>query len=104
MAELQPLREGAREGHPWAWAEADPMTQRLPGGQSRWTAGRDLSWEPVRPERVVEVCYDHLQGTRFRHATKLLRWRPDREPSSCTYAQLDEVPPEELAHLFGGAG
>ncbi len=100
--ELGPLQEGALEGHPWAaWRSAGAHeSQRMPGGPSRWTGKRDLSWEPVRPERVVEVAYDHLQGDRFRHATKLVRWRPDRTPESCTYAQLDRAPPTELREVF----
>jgi ATP-dependent DNA ligase len=73
----------------------------MPGGPSRWNAGRDLSWEPLRPERVVEVAYDHLQGDRFRHATQFIRWRPDRDPRSCRYSQLDVAVPEELAAVFG---
>ena len=78
-------RDHALDGHPWAeWAEwaaaAEAAGQRLPGATSRWNAGKDLSWEPLRPERVVEVAYDHLQGDRFRHATTFLRWRPDRTP------------------------
>ncbi len=103
--ELGPLREAALEGHPWrGWAEAEAAAasqgQRLPGGHSRWNAKRDTSWEALRPERVVEVSYDNLQGDRFRHATHLVRWRPDRDPASCTYAQLDRPVPEELAQVF----
>jgi ATP-dependent DNA ligase len=102
-AELQPLREGALEGHPWKeWATlAGETEQRMPGAPSRWNNKKDLSWEPVRIERVVEVSYDHLQGTRFRHATHFLRWRPDRIPGSCTYGQLEAVVPAELKALFG---
>ena len=74
---------------------------RAPGGHSRWNTGRDLSFEPLRPELVCEVAYDHLEGERFRHATHFRRWRPDRVPASCTYAQLDTAVPEELAHVFG---
>ncbi|MGH9153560.1 MAG: ATP-dependent DNA ligase [Acidimicrobiales bacterium] len=74
---------------------------RAPGGHSRWSAGRDLSFEPLRPELVCEVAYDHLEGRRFRHATSFRRWRPDRAPESCTYAQLDTAVPEELAGVFG---
>ncbi|MFN2608081.1 MAG: ATP-dependent DNA ligase [Acidimicrobiales bacterium] len=102
--ELAPYREGALDGHPWrAWAEAEAAAEptRMPGGQSRWNAGRDLSWEPLRPELVAEVAFDHLQGDRFRHATQFRRWRPDRQVASCTYAQLDVVVPEELAVVFG---
>ena len=101
--ELAPYREGALEGHPWAEC-ADPAAhegRRMPGGQSRWAAGRDLSWEPLRPELVCEVAFEHMQGDRFRHAARFLRWRPDRVPSSCTYAQLDVAVPEELAAVFG---
>ena len=89
-------------GHPWL-AEGDP-DGRVPGGQSRWSAGKDLSWEPLRPELVAEVAYDHLQGDRFRHATSFVRWRPDRSPTSCTYAQLDTPVPTELAEVFGSTG
>ena len=74
---------------------------RAPGGHSRWNAGRDLSFEPLRLELVCEVAYDHLEGDRFRHATTFRRWRPDRQPDSCTYAQLDTAVPEELAAVFG---
>ena len=74
----------------------------MPGGQSRWSAGKDLSWEPLRIERVCEVKYDHLQGDRFRHATIFRRWRPDRKPESCTYDQLDVTTPYELEKVFGG--
>lgn len=105
LDEIAPYRENALDGHPWAaWAEAmaqaDSKT-RLPGGPSRWNAGRDLSWEPLRPASVIEVAYDHLQGDRFRHATAFVRWRPDRDPRSCTYSQLDAAVPEELAAVFG---
>jgi ATP-dependent DNA ligase len=101
--ELEPLRANAVEGHPWqSWAEAQmDETQRLPGAGNRWNAGKDMSWEPLRVERVAEVGYDNLQGDRFRHATKLVRWRPDRDPDSCTYAQLDRPVPEVLAEVFG---
>jgi len=103
-AELEPFRRGALESHPWkAWAEwgADGAHQRMPGGQSRWSAGKDLSWEPLRIERVCEVKYDHLQGDRFRHAATFQRWRPDKPPSACRYDQLEVTPPAELAQLFG---
>ena len=104
--ELAPLRENALEGHPWrAWAtaEAEGMT-RMPGGQSRWSAGKDLSWEPLRIERVCEVKYDHLQGDRFRHATTFQRWRPDRSPAECRYDQLEVTTPFELERVFGARG
>jgi ATP-dependent DNA ligase len=92
--ELAPLREGARDGHPWLeWIEgveaAAAAGQRIPGGLSRWSAGKDLSWEPLRPERVVEVGYDAMEGDRFRHTAQFRRWRPDRTPESCTYEQLE---------------
>lgn len=105
-AELAPLRDGALDGHPWRdWAAAElaeaASGQRMPGATSRWNRGRDLSWEPLRVERVAEVAYDHLQGDRFRHATRLVRWRPDRRPESCRYDQLEAAPPYELAQIFG---
>ena len=99
---LEPLRRHASDGHPWL-AEGTPAG-RVPGGQSRWSAGKDLSWEPLRPELVVEVAYDHLQVDRFRHATSFVRWRPDRSPDSCTYAQLDTPVPTELQEVFGTHG
>jgi ATP-dependent DNA ligase len=100
--ELAPLREGALDGHPWAaWrVEAAHVGQRLPGATSRWNANKDLSWEPLRLERVCEVSYDHRQGDRFRHATHFLRWRPDKSPEACRYDQLEEHAPAELAVLF----
>jgi ATP-dependent DNA ligase len=107
LTALEPLRADAMESHPWRewadWAdgEGDPG-MRLPGAKSRWNRGKDLSWEPVRPERVCEVAYDHLQGDRFRHATRFLRWRPDRSPDSCRYDQLDVTPPYELSRIFRG--
>ena len=102
-AELVPLRDQAMEHHPWReWAEAygAEMT-RMPGGQSRWSAGKDLSWEPLRIERVCEVKYDHMQGSRFRHAAVFQRWRDDRTPESCRYDQLEVTAPYELAKVFG---
>jgi ATP-dependent DNA ligase len=105
--ELGPLRERALEDHPWRdwaeWADAGAPDRRLPGATSRWNRGKDLSWEPLRVERVCEVAYDHLQGDRFRHATQLVRWRPDRSPRDCTYAQLEETPAYELSRIFGEA-
>ena len=101
LQELEPLRENALAEHPWrAWAEANGDMQRMPGGQSRWSAGKDLSWEPLRIERVCEVKYDHLQGDRFRHATTFLRWRPDKPPEECTYDQLEVTVPYELENVF----
>jgi ATP-dependent DNA ligase len=100
--ELAPLRENALPNHPWkAWAQADAgEVNRMPGAQSRWSAGKDLSWEPLRVERVVEVKYDHLQGDRFRHAATFLRWRPDKQPSDCRYDQLEVTRAYELDKVF----
>jgi len=75
--------------------------QRIPGGKSRWSQGKDLSWEPLRPELVVQVAYDHMQGTRFRHTAQFRRFRSDKPPRECTYEQLEVVAPEELAAIFG---
>jgi ATP-dependent DNA ligase len=107
--ELAPLRERAMESHPWsewlAWSGSEASEaaaeQRMPGGQSRWSQGKDLSWVPLRIERVVEVKYDHLEGSRFRHATTFVRWRADKPPAACRYDQLDVTPPYELAKIFG---
>jgi ATP-dependent DNA ligase len=103
--ELAPLRERALEHHPWReWAEADGRGMaRMPGAQSRWSAGKDLSWEPLRVERVCEVKYDHMQGDRFRHAAVFLRWRPDKQPADCRYDQLEVTSPFELEKVFGAA-
>jgi ATP-dependent DNA ligase len=101
---LFPFRRNALENHPWrAWAEAgftDGQPHRMPGGQSRWSQGKDLSWEPLRPELVVEVAYEHMQGNRFRHMSHFKRWRSDKRPGDCTYAQLEVVPPHELREIF----
>jgi ATP-dependent DNA ligase len=100
---LAPYREGALEDHPWKhWAGGDPdaTAQRMPGAKSRWSGGKDLSWEPLRPELVVEVAYDHMQGSRFRHTAHFRRWRPDKPPRECTYAQLEVVAPHELEAIF----
>jgi ATP-dependent DNA ligase len=104
-SELAPLRRDATADHPWReWAGAGGRTdRRMPGGQSRWSAGKDLSWEPLRIERVCEVKYDHLQGRRFRHAAVFQRWRPDRQPADCRYDQLEVTTPYELAKVFGAA-
>jgi ATP-dependent DNA ligase len=100
--EIEPYRRPSLAGHPWeAWAAAEPTGGRTPGAPSRWNAKKDLSWEPLAPELVCEVAYDNLQGNRFRHATTFRRWRPDRDPRSCTYGQLEVVVPEELAAVFG---
>ena len=105
VAELEPLRKNALASHPWReWAEAGNEMTRMPGGQSRWSAGKDLSWEPLRIERVCEVKYDHMQGDRFRHAATFLRWRPDRRPEDCRYDQLEVTTPYELEKVFGAAG
>ena len=100
--ELEPLRKDALAAHPWRhWAEKmGEGAERMPGGQSRWSAGKDLSWEPLRVERVCEVKYDHLQGDRFRHAAVFLRWRSDKPPADCRYDQLEVTPPAELALVF----
>jgi ATP-dependent DNA ligase len=99
---LAPYRERALERHPWAgWAAEGGVDGRMPGGQSRWSAGKDLSWEALRPELVVEVAYEHMQGDRFRHMAQFRRWRTDRTPESCTYAQLEVVAAQELAEIFG---
>jgi ATP-dependent DNA ligase len=89
--------------HPWReWAQAaSHEATRMPGAQSRWSAGKDLSWEPLRIERCCEVKYDHLQGDRFRHAAIFLRWRLDKEPPDCRYDQLEVTTPFELARVFG---
>lgn len=101
-------RKNALDGHPWrAWAEAESPTEgeahRRPGMQSRWSQGKDLSWEPIRPELVVQVAYDHMQGTRFRHTAQFRRWRDDKRPRDCTFDQLEVVPPHELAAIFAVA-
>ena len=103
--EFAPLRERALENHPWReWAEASASeTTRMPGGASRWSAGKDLSWEPLRIERVCEVKYDHMQGNRFRHASTFQRWRFDKQPDDCRYDQLEVTAPYELARVFGAA-
>lgn len=103
---LAPYRVDAPVNHPWSqWAEYGTTNgdagHRIPGGQSRWSQGKDLSWEPLRPELVVEVAYEHMQGDRFRHLAQFRRWRTDKTPGDCTYAQLEVVPPLELAEIFG---
>jgi ATP-dependent DNA ligase len=99
--ELEPLRRNALADHPWREWAAGSEFSRMPGAQSRWSAGKDMSWEPVRIERVCEVKYDHLQGDRFRHATVFQRWRPDKRPADCRYDQLEITPPYELEKVFG---
>jgi ATP-dependent DNA ligase len=98
VKELEPLRTNALDSHPWKeWA----VGQRVPGAQSRWSAGKDLSWEPLRIERVCEVKYDHMQGDRFRHAATFVRWRDDKPPQDCGYDQLEVTPAFELSRVFG---
>ncbi|MEU9189325.1 ATP-dependent DNA ligase [Streptomyces sp. NPDC048484] len=103
IAELAPLRMESAAGHPWAaWAEE---TARLPGAPSRWSGTKDMSWIPLRPELVCEVAYEHMEnGERFRHMARFRRWRPDRTPESCTYAQLDEPVGYDLADVLGPQG
>ncbi len=102
---LTPYRKNALRNHPWKnWESTeegnDSSEHRMPGGKSRWSQGKDLSWEPLRPELVVEVAYEHMQSGRFRHMAHFRRWRTDRKPASCTFAQLEVVPPEELKAIF----
>ena len=99
---LAPYRQDASKDHPWAgWAEAGAAENgRMPGGQSRWNAGKDLTWQPLRPELVVQVAYEHMQGSRFRHMAQFRRWRTDKPPVACTYEQLEVVPPQELMVIF----
>ncbi|MEE6267480.1 MULTISPECIES: ATP-dependent DNA ligase [Streptomyces] len=105
VEELAPLRMADDEtaGHPWGdWAdEAAHASRRMPGGPSRWSGGKDLSWVALRPELVCEVGYDHMEGSRFRHTAQFRRWRPDRTPGSCTYAQLEEPVGYDLGELLG---
>jgi ATP-dependent DNA ligase len=108
LDELAPLREGAREGHPWMeWLDgveaASAAGQRIPGGLSRWSGGKDLSWEPLRPELVVEVAYDAMEGDRFRHTAQFRRWRPDRTPESCTYEQLERPLRFDVDEVLAGS-
>lgn len=102
---LAPYREKALANHPWKeWADAAASAeeggQRVPGGKSRWSQGKDLSWEPIRAELVVQVAYDHMQGTRFRHTAQFRRWRTDTKAKDCTFAQLEVVAPHELKQIF----
>ncbi len=102
MDDLRPLLMDSVAGHPWAeWtSEEAHETRRMPGGPSRWTGKKDLSWLPLRPERVCEVAYEHMQGDRFRHTARFRRWRPDREPGECTYAQLVEPVSYDLSEVL----
>ncbi|MFG1925756.1 ATP-dependent DNA ligase [Cryptosporangium sp. NPDC048952] len=112
VEELEQYRLSDVSEHPWsAWAEqtAEPPAPgaeagtRMPGAPSRWTGKKDLSWQPLRPELVVEVAYDHMEGDRFRHTARFERWRPDREPRSCTYAQLDRPVRFDLERVLKGS-
>ena len=100
---LDPYREDAMKDHPWkTWADADGEgTDRRPGAMSRWSQGKDLSWEALRPELVVQVAYDHMQGSRFRHTAQFRRWRTDKTPTDCTFEQLEVIAPHELKDIFG---
>ena len=101
FAEMQPLVT-TFEGHPWNWARPEGVVGTPREAEvSRWNSGKDLSFIPLRPERVVEVRYDHMEGRRFRHTTQFVRWRPDREPQSCTYAQLEEPVSFDLGDILG---
>lgn len=97
---LATYRENAAKDHPWGETENGDTARRMPGGQSRWSQGKDLSWEALRPELVVEVAYEHMQGDRFRHMAQFRRWRNDKKPEDCTYAQLEVVPAQELKTIF----
>jgi ATP-dependent DNA ligase len=99
---LDPYRKNALKNHPWKeWASAELEGKRIPGAQSRWSQGKDMSWEPLQPKLVVEVAYDHMQGSRFRHTAQFRRWRMDKKPKDCTFEQLEVVPPQELEEIFG---
>lgn len=104
LDDLAPYRDVDLAEHPWgAWADQQAHAgQRMPGAVSRWNATKDLSFVPLRPELVVEVAYDHMEGDRFRHTAQFRRWRPDRDPRSCTYAQLEEPVRFDLAEILGG--
>jgi ATP-dependent DNA ligase len=102
IAELLPWQLAPDEPHPWHEYAGTDDTNRRPGAVSRWNAGKDLSFVPLRPDRVVEVKYDHLEGTRFRHTAQFLRWRDDRDPQSCSYHQLDEPVSYDLAEVLSG--
>ena len=103
---MAPYRELGDEPHPWgewaSWAAAGPGAsgQRLPGAVSRWNAKKDLSFQPLRPELIVEAAFEHLQGSRLRHTAQFRRWRPDRDPKSCRFDQLDVAAPFELSQVF----
>lgn len=104
--EIAPYRMESLDGHPWAsWGgESGQNSSRMPGAPSRWSGTRSLEFEALRPDLVVEVAYDHMEGNRFRHATHFRRWRPDREPRSCSYEQLEVPVPSVLEDIFGSEG
>jgi ATP-dependent DNA ligase len=99
---LEAYRQNASTSHPWGETNESGL-QRMPGGPSRWNSGKDLSWEALRPKLVLEVAYEHMQGDRFRHMAQFRRWRWDKQPADCTYAQLEVVPPTELSQIFSRA-
>ena len=100
IEELQPLVSDGTD-HPWGqWAQIHASGERVPGAVSRWSAGKDLSFVPLRPERVLEVAYDHMEGDRFRHTAQFERWRPDRDPKSCTFEQLERPVRFNLAEVL----
>ena len=101
---LAPYRFNALENHPWRDWAPDPSepVRRIPGAQSRWSQGKDLSWEPLRIDLVAAVAYDHMQGRRFRHIAQFRRFRLDKKPPDCTWEQLETLPPQELSEIFGG--
>jgi ATP-dependent DNA ligase len=101
FTELQPLVVDVAD-HPWSWAANSARPAQAPEGGSRWNPGKDLSFVPLRPERVVEVRYDYLEGARFRHPPQFVRWRPDRDPASCGYAQLEQPTPFDVADVLAG--
>ncbi len=103
VEELAPLREGALDDHPWAsWAEHEAQHGRRPGAVSRWNAGKDLSWEPLRLERVVEVGFNQFDSGRLRHPAHFKRWRPDKDVRECTFEQMESIPPYELGRILAG--
>ena len=102
VAEVLPYERDALAAHPWRdWGGAGAEAGRMPGSPNRWNATKDMSWTALRTELVAEVAYEHVQSGRFRHATRLVRFRPDRDPRTCTFAQLEQVPPYELHRIFG---
>jgi len=107
VAELDPYRLSEGDTHPWSsWLDDGEgrSHQRMPGGQTRWNGGKDLSWVALRPELVCEVAYDHMQGERFRHTAQFRRWRPDKAPAACTYEQLDRPVRFDLRAILSDRG